>query len=166
MSSPVNQDWKQTATELRQRMDRLHRSVLDKNVLRGSLPIRAGKLAARGAAPEAREREQRFSAASTSYAQAIEDDDAFAGCVRRIELDGLPWWVPLVVPDDAARVERAIRHQDFPYRVIAQTREVAIGGVMLDLGANVGRMSVPRVILGDVTAAYCAEPDPLNYACL
>jgi FkbM family methyltransferase len=37
---------------------------------------------------------------------------------------------------------------------------------MLDLGANIGRMAIPRVVLGDVTAAYCAEPDPLNFACL
>jgi FkbM family methyltransferase len=27
-------------------------------------------------------------------------------------------------------------------------------------------MSISRVIMGDVVAAYCAEPDPLNYACL
>ena len=37
---------------------------------------------------------------------------------------------------------------------------------MIDIGANIGRMSIPRVILGDATAAYCAEPDPLNYSCL
>jgi FkbM family methyltransferase len=27
-------------------------------------------------------------------------------------------------------------------------------------------MCIPRVIFGDVTAAYCAEPDPVNYTCL
>ena len=27
-------------------------------------------------------------------------------------------------------------------------------------------MSIPRVILGDIAQAYCAEPDPLNYAAL
>jgi FkbM family methyltransferase len=50
--------------------------------------------------------------------------------------------------------------------VITQTREVAIGGIMLDLGGNNGRMAVPRAVLGDATAVYCAEPEPLNYACL
>ena len=59
-----------------------------------------------------------------------------------------------------------MRKQKFPYRGIAQTRELAMGGIMLDLGGNTGRMSMPRVILGDATAAYCAEPDPLNYECL
>ena len=37
---------------------------------------------------------------------------------------------------------------------------------MIDIGANIGRMSIPRVVLGDATVAYCIEPDPLNYACL
>ena len=41
-----------------------------------------------------------------------------------------------------------------------------MGGIMLDLGANIGRTSIPRVIIGDVTAAYCAEPDPLNFECM
>ena len=50
-----------------------------------------------------------------------------------------------------------------PHAGILQTREVAVGGIMLDLGANIGRMSVPRVIHGDATAAYCAEPDPVNF---
>jgi FkbM family methyltransferase len=27
-------------------------------------------------------------------------------------------------------------------------------------------MSIPRLILGDVQLVYCAEPEPLNYACL
>jgi len=74
--------------------------------------------------------------------------------------------VPLTDPDDEVLVARALGHQDFPYRVITQTRDAAIGGVMLDIGANIGRMSIPRVILGDATVAYCAEPDPLNHACL
>lgn len=161
----MNTDWKQTATELRQRMDRVHRSVLDKDVLRDSLPLRARTLASRTAEPEVAEREQRFRAASSAYAAALADQ-ATSEALHRITLDGLTWCVPLVRPDDPVRVERAIRHQDFPYRVIAQTRELAIGGAMLDIGANVGRMCIPRVILGDVSVAYCAEPDPLNYACL
>jgi FkbM family methyltransferase len=173
--SDENQDgnWKQTAGALRERLghvreraDRLHRSVLEKDVLRDILPLRAQTLAARSAVPEARERERRFHDASSAYREAIEDETSFADCVRRIALDGLAWSVPLVRPDDPVQAERAVQHQDFPYRVIAQTRELAIGGTMLDIGANVGRMCIPRVILGDVTSAYCAEPDPLNYACL
>jgi FkbM family methyltransferase len=159
-------NWKQMAGELRVRADRLHRSVLEKDVLRDTLPLRAQRMAGRSAAPDAVARERAFIDVSPSYAEAIAADTFLAGQMRQIMLDGLTWWVPLVRPDDPTHVARSIGHQDFPYRVIAQTRELGIGGIMLDLGANVGRMSVPRVILGDVTAVYCAEPDPLNHACL
>jgi FkbM family methyltransferase len=94
--------------------------------------------------------------ASAPYRSALESSpDALRGVARRIDLDGLAWWVP-------ARTKQA----RVPYRGILQTRDVSSGGLMLDLGANVGRMSVPRVVLGDVTAAYCAEPDPVSFACL
>ena len=53
-----------------------------------------------------------------------------------------------------------------PFRGILQTRDLTSGGIMLDIGANIGRMVIPRVILGDVSAAYCAEPDPVTFACL
>jgi FkbM family methyltransferase len=158
--------WKQTAAELRQRMDRIHRSVLEKDVLQALLPLRAAAISRRAALPETAERERRFGSTSRAYAAAVDDPEAMGGQIRRIDVDGLTWSVPLLHPGDADRVTRAIGHQDFPYRVITQTREVAIGGIMIDLGANVGRMSIPRVVLGDVAAAYCAEPDPLNYACL
>ena len=52
------------------------------------------------------------------------------------------------------------------YRNITQTREFSVGPILLDIGANIGLMSIPRVILGDVERAYCAEPDPLNFAAL
>ena len=86
--------------------------------------------------------------------------------VRRTVIDGLTWWVPMMPTQSPKSIERTILKQRFPYRTISQTRDVAVGGIMLDIGANVGRMSVPRVVLGDVTRAFCAEPDDLNYECL
>lgn len=145
--------------------EELRRAPLDKAVLRGALPIRASTARHRAQQAEARERERRFADVSTSYAEAVRDTQADEHR-RRVELDGLRWWVPLTVPGDAALVERALSKQDFPYRAITQTRELGIGGVMLDIGANNGRMTIPRVVLGDAQAAYCAEPEPLNYACL
>ena len=88
------------------------------------------------------------------------------GCARRVAIDGLTWWVPVQPTQSAASVARMLLKQRFPYVGIAQTRDVSVGGVMLDIGANVGRMSIPRVILGDSTRAICAEPDELNYQCL
>lgn len=53
-----------------------------------------------------------------------------------------------------------------PYMEIARSRDYAKGKVMLDIGANVGTMSVTRAVLGDFEAIYCAEPEPNNYAAL
>jgi FkbM family methyltransferase len=159
-------DWKLRAKALSERLGRTRRAVLDKGVIRGSLPVRARTLPHRSARPEARERERLLVAQSTAYRQAVEADASVVEHVREITVDGLAWWVPLLRPDDFQQVERALRHQDFPYRALTQTRDLAVGGAMIDIGANIGRMSIPRVILGDVTMAYCAEPDPLNYQCL
>jgi FkbM family methyltransferase len=164
-AAPPGDDPRTVIRDLRQRVKRLHRRILDPDMLRAQMPLRwpAVRQLARGEAAMARER--RFVAASPSYAAAAASSGMLPSS-RRITLDGLAWTVPLTHPDDEELVARALGHQDFPYRVITQTRDAGIGGVMLDIGANIGRMSVPRVILGDVTAAYCAEPEPLNYACL
>ncbi len=84
----------------------------------------------------------------------------------RTAIQGLSWTVPVMREGDEQPGSRWMAKQKFPYRAIVQTREFGLGGVMLDLGANTGRMSIPRVVLGDVSVVYCAEPDPGNYACL
>jgi FkbM family methyltransferase len=150
---------------LEEKIHSLHRAVLEKDVLRGVLPIRARGAALRSATPDARQREARFIEVCPAYAREIASAETLAA-TRVIRLDSLTWWVPLARPTDPEAVERALRGQDFPYRVITQTREVGLGGLMLDIGANTGRMAVPRAILGDATAVYCAEPDLLNYQCL
>jgi FkbM family methyltransferase len=151
---------------LERKIHNLHRSVLDKTVLQRLLPVRAATLAHRSASPDAQARLARFRAASASYSAPPDEAGGAPSYTRTIELDSLSWCVPLPHPEDPVLVARALGHQDFPYRTLTQTRDVAIGGAMIDIGANVGRMSIPRVVLGDVTAAYCAEPDPLNYRCL
>ena len=98
----------------------------------------------------------------TPYAPAINLD----GSARLTTIDGLIWWVPVMPSQSAASVERMMLKQRFPYLAIGQTREVAVGGVMLDIGANVGRMAIPRAILGDATRVFCAEADEFNYHCL
>jgi FkbM family methyltransferase len=157
---------KQELRTLRARLDRMHRVVLEKDVLRHVLPLRAEAARGRSAAADARARERRFREGAAAYVDALDRPASATPQIRRMTVDGLQWSAPLMRPDDDAAVARYLAQQDFPYRTITQTREVAVGGTMIDIGANVGRMSIPRVILGDVTAAYCAEPDPLNYACL
>lgn len=143
--------------ELARRVHALRRRLLDTSVLRGQLPIRRALAAGRSQRPEAQARLERFASAAPAWAEAGAGDEAVAGLTRVIQEDSLSWWVPTARPDDPRIVS---------CRVFTQTRELALGGLMIDIGANIGRMSIPRVILGDATAAYCAEPDPLNYSCL
>src|SRR6186713_2719164 len=37
---------------------------------------------------------------------------------------------------------------------------------MLDVGANIGTVAIPRMVLGDFERVYAAEPDEANYRCL
>jgi FkbM family methyltransferase len=162
----MSQKREEQVVEERRREKSLRRQVLEPDTLQALLPLRAQVVARASAKPEARARERQFAAAAPAYAQAIAAPDEFAANIRVIALDSLTWSVPLLTPDDPESVTRYLGHQDFPYRAITQTRELGIGGAMIDIGANIGRMSIPRVILGDAMVAYCVEPDPLNYACL
>ena len=163
---------KRAAEDSRQHLSEVQAQValhkhreLSPAVLQQILPVRARHrpvLASDAAA--ARDRERRHMTASSEYLAAINDEAARLAALQRCEVLGIPWWLPR----DEAKVGRVnkLQRQGFPLRVILQTREVALGGIMLDLGANVGRTSVTRMLLGDVRAVYAAEPEPTNYACL
>jgi FkbM family methyltransferase len=112
----------------------------------------------------AAERERRLAEASDDYRASLADEASRLGMLQRAEVAGISWWLPR----DEGRAGRAqkLQRQGFPLRAILQTREVALGGIMVDVGANVGRTSITRVLLGDVRAVYAAEPEPTNYACL
>lgn len=114
-------------------------------------------------AREAAQRENDFLRTSEAYVRATAESWP-SHDVQAVEIDGLTFWVPL---DDRLpeRAERAAR-QDLAYRAIVQARELTVGGIMIDIGANLGRTSVPRIILGDVEAVYGFEADPDNYRCL
>lgn len=152
----------------RRQSAQLRANVLSWDVVRQSLPLRLVPARARAAQPEARERERRFLAASPAYAraQAGGASPVDGPAVAQTAVQGLSWSVPVMREGDERPDSPWMRKQKFPYRAIVLTRELSLGGVMLDLGANTGRMSIPRAILGDASAVYCAEPDPVNYACL
>lgn len=131
-------------------------------VLEQLLPARAAAFRQRAASQVAAEREQALMAASVAYREAI--DAAALTPVPpsdEVEVAGLRWSVP---PDERGRARTA--EQWVRLRAILQSREVATGGVMLDIGAHVGRIAIPRVLLGDAEAIYAAEADAVNYACL
>jgi FkbM family methyltransferase len=136
------------------------RQRLSAKVARSTFIHRTRTLAARVDARSAGEREARFVRVSAPFRRALESTSETPDpMAQQLHIDGITWWVP------ANAIKGAVGLR-LPHPGILQTREVTIGGIMLDLGANIGRMSIPRVIYGDATVAYCAEPDPVNFACL
>jgi FkbM family methyltransferase len=155
----VNRQWKT-------RVEGRRRRVLDPEVVRQMLPHRLVTAHAFAESPAARARHEEMERRSAPYRAAIAEPPPPSPYLLQTTVDGVAWSVATPRPDAHTANERMIAKQAFPYRAMTQARELGIGGIMLDLGANIGATSVPRVIAGDVTAVYCAEPDPLNYACL
>ncbi len=153
---------RQDAEEARRAASIARHEILEPTVVQFLLAHRARTMVARARTPPALERERAFKASCAAYAAP---DDGTPPTETSI-VDGLTWRVPAAPPGAALQTDWLEKQRRFPYQAILQTRDVSIGGLMLDVGANVGRVSIPRVVFGDITAAYCAEPDPVNYYCL
>jgi len=111
-------------------------------------------------------RESAFVARSASYRDALVYADAIPAAIERIVLSGLTWWVPAEADDTEGIAHRLHARRRLPLAEILETRELAVGRAMIDIGANLGTTSIPRALLGDFHWVYAIEPDPLNYACL
>ena len=111
-------------------------------------------------------REAAFSERSASYHDALAHPDAMPAASERIVIAGLTWWMPSDQDHSAGIAQRLTGKSRLPLREILETRELAVGRVMIDIGANVGTTSIPRALLGDFNCVYAIEPDPGNYACL
>lgn len=156
-----------SAEAWKQKAGQKSRRVLNTHVLRQIFDLRVRTLPARAAIPPREQREAILREVSPAYVAAVDQGPAVWGDhAHLMRVRELNWWMPVVRPQPDGPSEKWIAKQRLPYRALTQTRELAVGGIMLDIGANIGRMSIPRVVLGDVVAVYCAEPDPLNYACL
>jgi FkbM family methyltransferase len=158
--------WEAEHAALKRASASRHRRILSPDVVRSLLPSRIATIPARAARANARAAALQLEAVSPGYREALANVQGAHDGLVRTNLEGLTWWVPINPSVTTAARERVIGKQRFPYRNITQAREFALGPVMLDIGANVGRMSIPRVLLGDFVHAYCAEPDPLNYSAL
>lgn len=84
---------------------------------------------------------------------------------RRVRIAGLTWCIPHDDRKPGSLSDRLIRGE-LPLADILRTRRYAKGGVMIDIGANIGTTAIPRVLLGDVDCVYGVEPNPANHACL
>jgi FkbM family methyltransferase len=154
-----------TLARVKDALDRRRRDALSPRVLKQVLAVRAQhRPVLAGDEAAAARREEHLLAASSEYASLLAADAARLDPLVLMDVLGLPWWLPR----DEGRPGRLnkLAGQGFPLRAILQTRELSLGGIMLDVGANVGRTSIPRVLLGDVRAVYAAEPEPVNYRCL
>lgn len=113
------------------------------------------------------EREAAFAARSAAYRAAIVGDAAGEPVASTcVSIAGLSWWIPTRPGDSDGMAQRLTGKGLLPLREILQTRELAVGRAMIDIGANVGTTSITRALLGDFDYVYAAEPDPGNYACL
>ena len=126
--------------------------IVSSSALRQVLPHKLSLARARAAS--CRSQSARFAEVSPAYRAALAGAGDPPGAVRSA-LDGVPWWMPPGSPPPRS-----------PLHTISQTRDVGVGGVMIEVGAGSGITSVVRVALGDATAAYCTEPDAASYACL
>jgi FkbM family methyltransferase len=113
-------------------------------------------------------RESAFAARSPSYREALMHPhiDVPDRAIECVEIAGLTWRVPADRGDATGVARRLVRRARLPLDEILETRELAVGRLMIDIGANVGTTSIPRAILGDFAWIYAIEPHPRNYACL
>jgi FkbM family methyltransferase len=82
-----------------------------------------------------------------------------------VRIAGITWSVPLDDRKPGSLSDRLLRG-DLPIGELLRTRRFIHGGVMIDIGANIGTTAIPRLLLGDVERVYGVEPDPTNHAAL
>lgn len=116
--------------------------------------------------PTAKDLERAWIARCEPYRAAREagppKDDAR---VTRWALDGVKWYVPH--PDRGlGRLLSRSRRLPSLFEIEQTGRLGARGDTMLDIGANIGTTSIPRVVNGHFRRALVAEPAELDYRCL
>jgi len=112
-----------------------------------------------------RSRHRRLSRNATASGGVSSPGTTAALSGDRVRIAGLTWHIP---PDDRkpGSLSDRLLHGQLPLAEILRTRRYAHGGVMIDIGANIGTTAIPRLLLGDVERVYGVEPDPANHACL
>jgi FkbM family methyltransferase len=176
---------KSRAVALEQKVDRLrsriarlqaqHRAAkaahasrtLSPTVLEQSIAVRLAALTQPSRRELACARDEDFASRSAAYSELRAATDYRTQlCAGPVDVRGLHWWVPRQERTDPNSLEANVAAGWLPLRAILSTRELAQGTIMLDIGANIGTTSIPRVVLGDFQYVYAAEPEPVNYACL
>lgn len=147
---------------LHRELQRAKRAQLSDQPLRQTFRARHQALISGRRAAEARSADSIWLDVCPAYRSAREagaPDDADV-----IEVHGLTIFLPRTA--DASGHAKRLREGWLPLREMLSQRELGLGPAMIDIGANVGTTSIPRVIAGDVQRVYAIEPEPANYRCL
>lgn len=86
----------------------------------------------------------------------------------RVEADGMIFFVPVpnIGQGKDEFFERVLRKRWYPLDMIHALLPFTHGGVMLDVGANIGTTSIPRAHLELFERIHAFEPEARNFACL
>lgn len=145
-----------------QKLKRRKRLAPDERVLQDLLPSRVRAWRPDSAAGA---RESMLRSVSPAYAAArgLVDPSGPPIGYEDATIAGIRWRVPMDRRTPNRLGDRIVNQGWLPLNLILQTREVTGGGVMIDIGANVGTTAIPRVYLGDASVVYAAEPELDNY---
>jgi len=86
--------------------------------------------------------------------------------VGHVSTDGMTFFYPQSENESDDTLIRRITKGGYPLEHIMVGALLAKGGIMLDIGANIGLTSIPRAILGFFECIHAFEPEAKNAACL
>jgi FkbM family methyltransferase len=147
---------------LHERLHQARRALPSDEPLRHVFRARHQALLTGARADEARRLEAAWAATCDAYRHAR--GAAAAADVDIVETHGLKLALPPAT--SSGGFGERLREGWLPWRDILSQRELGVGTVMLDVGANIGTTSILRVVLGDVQRVYAIEPEPANFECL
>jgi hypothetical protein len=91
-------------------------------------------------------------------------DGATVDETRHLAVAGTTWRIPATQVRDTA--QELTVHGCLPLDALATSRQYAVGGVMLDIGADFGQTCIPRALLGDFARIHATESRTEAYDCL
>jgi len=147
---------------LHERLHRARRALPSDEPLQQTFRARHRALLASARANEAGQAERAWIEQCAAYREAVRAPAPID--VDVVETHGLRLALPRAT--SATGFGARLRDGWLPWRDILGQRELGLGSVMIDIGANIGTTSLVRVIAGDVQRVYAIEPEPANFSCL
>ena len=147
---------------LHERLHKVRRTVPSDEPLRHVFQARHRALLQGQRVHEARRLEAAWAESCAAYRDAR--DSTSVDEIDIVDTHGLRLALPRAT--SSTGFGSRLREGWLPWRDILSQRELGVGTVMIDVGANIGTTSIVRVILGDVQRVYAIEPEATNFNCL